>query len=117
MTGATVLMICFIFISFFGPSLGAQLTGQILCGIPWGVYQTVTTVYASEVLPVNLRGYLTSYVNLYVSPFRKAINYAQWRSQMLGYRPVYCLRCPCWCTEPDRYMGLAVSLCYTVQAS
>lgn len=45
-------------------SLGAQLAGQILCGIPWGVYQTVTTVYASEVLPVHLRGYLTSYVNL-----------------------------------------------------
>ena len=26
--------------------------------------QTVTTVYASEVMPANLRGYLTSYVNL-----------------------------------------------------
>lgn len=49
-----------IFISFFGKSLAVQLVGQILCGIPWGVYQTVTTVYASEVLPVNLRGYLTS---------------------------------------------------------
>ncbi|KAK0947533.1 hypothetical protein LTR29_001141 [Friedmanniomyces endolithicus] len=41
-------------------SLGVQLAGQILCGIPWGVYQTVTTVYAAEVMPVNLRGYLTS---------------------------------------------------------
>jgi SP family general alpha glucoside:H+ symporter-like MFS transporter len=48
-----------IFISFFGKTLPIQLVGQILCGIPWGVYQTVTTVYASEVLPVNLRGYLT----------------------------------------------------------
>ncbi|KAK3114935.1 hypothetical protein LTR53_006263 [Teratosphaeriaceae sp. CCFEE 6253] len=64
MTGATVMMIGFIFISFFGKTLGAQLAGQILCGIPWGVYQTVTTVYAAEVMPVNLRGYLTSYVNL-----------------------------------------------------
>lgn len=80
MTGATILMCAFvsyypcypvmlanaaqIFISFFGKSLGAQLAGQILCGIPWGVYQTVTTVYASEVMPANLRGYLTSYVNL-----------------------------------------------------
>lgn len=50
-----------IFISFFGNTLTLQLIGQILCGIPWGVYQTVTTVYASEVLPLNLRGYLTSY--------------------------------------------------------
>ncbi|KAK5116366.1 hypothetical protein LTR62_007913 [Meristemomyces frigidus] len=64
MTGATVMMIAFIFFSFFGESLVLQLVGQILCGIPWGVYQTVTTVYASEVLPINLRGYLTSYVNL-----------------------------------------------------
>jgi len=82
MTGATILMIGFvrplsdsstphvnadtrqIALSFFGMSLGVQLAGQILCGIPWGVYQTVTTVYAAEVMPVNLRGYLTSYVNL-----------------------------------------------------
>lgn len=61
---ATTLMIGFIFISFFGMSLGAQLAGQILCGIPWGAYQTITTVYAAEVLPVSLRGYLTSYVNI-----------------------------------------------------
>ncbi|TKA48740.1 hypothetical protein B0A54_00876 [Friedmanniomyces endolithicus] len=78
MTGATILMIGFvrplsdsgtphvnadtrqIALSFFGMSLGVQLAGQILCGIPWGVYQTVTTVYAAEVMPVNLRGYLTS---------------------------------------------------------
>nr|OQO07282.1 hypothetical protein B0A51_16599 [Rachicladosporium sp. CCFEE 5018] len=64
MTGATVLMMAFIFISFFGETLALQLAGQILCGIPWGAYQTITTVYASEVLPVALRGYLTSYVNL-----------------------------------------------------
>ncbi|KAK6441829.1 hypothetical protein LTR95_001938 [Oleoguttula sp. CCFEE 5521] len=55
MTGATVLMIAFIFISFFGETLALQLAGQILCGIPWGAYQTITTVYASEVLPVALR--------------------------------------------------------------
>jgi len=61
---ATLLMIAFIFISFFSETLGGQLAGQILCGIPWGVYQIVTTVYAAEVLPVALRGYLTSYVNL-----------------------------------------------------
>lgn len=61
---STLLMIAFIFISFFSLSLGGQLAGQILCGIPWGAYQIITTVYAAEVLPVALRGYLTSYVNL-----------------------------------------------------
>jgi len=32
-------------------------------GIPWGVFQTLTTAYAAEVCPVALRGYLTTYVN------------------------------------------------------
>ncbi|KAK7052770.1 MFS general substrate transporter [Favolaschia claudopus] len=36
---------------------------EILCGIPWGVFQTLTITYASEVCPVALRGYLTTYVN------------------------------------------------------
>lgn len=40
------------------------LVGEILCGIPWGVFQTITTTYAAEVSPVALRPYLTSYVNL-----------------------------------------------------
>jgi len=40
------------------------LVGEILCGLPWGVFQTITTAYAAEVTPVALRPYLTTYVNL-----------------------------------------------------
>jgi len=40
------------------------LTLHALLGIPWGVFQTLTITYASEVCPVALRGYLTTYVNL-----------------------------------------------------
>lgn len=54
----------FIFILFFAPSVEVLQVGEILCGIPWGVFQTLTTVYASEVCPVTLRAYLTTYVNL-----------------------------------------------------
>ncbi|KAK0624495.1 General alpha-glucoside permease [Lasiodiplodia hormozganensis] len=54
----------FIFILFFAPSVEVLQVGEILCGIPWGVFQTLTTVYASEVCPVALRAYLTTYVNL-----------------------------------------------------
>ena len=54
----------FIFVLFFAPGVEVLLVGEILCGIPWGVFQTLTTVYAAEVCPVNLRGYLTTYVNL-----------------------------------------------------
>lgn len=38
--------------------------GEVLCGIPWGVFQSLTIVYVAEVRPVNLRAYLTTYVNL-----------------------------------------------------
>lgn len=33
-------------------------------GIPWGVFQMLTTSHAAEVRPVALRGYLTIYVNM-----------------------------------------------------
>ena len=62
--GALFLVTCFIFIVFFATSLPMLLVGEILCGIPWGVFQTLTTAYASEVCPVQLRAYLTTYVNL-----------------------------------------------------
>ncbi|GFZ50428.1 Alpha-glucosides permease MPH2 [Saitozyma sp. JCM 24511] len=57
-------MICFIFIPFFAQNVQMLLAAEILQGIPWGVFQTLTTAYASEVSPVALRPYLTAYVNL-----------------------------------------------------
>jgi SP family general alpha glucoside:H+ symporter-like MFS transporter len=62
--GALVLVIAFIFIPFFAKSIVQLLVGEILLGIPWGVFQTITTTYAAEVCPVALRAYLTTYVNL-----------------------------------------------------
>ncbi|EMT69693.1 General alpha-glucoside permease [Fusarium odoratissimum] len=53
-----------VFITFFSPSVEVLLVGQICQGIPWGVFQTLTTAYTAEVCPVHLRGYLTAYVNL-----------------------------------------------------
>lgn len=53
----------FIAIFFTAPNVNALLAAEILCGVPWGVFQTLTITYASEVCPVALRGYLTTYVN------------------------------------------------------
>jgi len=64
MIGALALVTCLIFIVFFVQSLVQLLVGLILMGIPWGVFQTLTTTYAAEVCPVSLRHYLTTYVNL-----------------------------------------------------
>ena len=62
--GALILVVAFIFLLFFAQNLQTLLAGEILCGIPWGVFQTLTTTYAAEVAPVPLRPFLTTYVNL-----------------------------------------------------
>ncbi|KAJ7624208.1 maltose permease [Mycena polygramma] len=55
-------------ISIFGPvfsqSLPALVASEIVCGLFWGVFQTLTTAYASEVCPIVLRHYLTAYINM-----------------------------------------------------
>jgi SP family general alpha glucoside:H+ symporter-like MFS transporter len=74
-----VLIIGFTAIFFTAQSVIDLQVAEILCGIvstfppllrccanrmqPWGVFQTLTITYASEVCPVALRGYLTTYVN------------------------------------------------------
>ncbi|RDW85675.1 putative alpha-glucoside transport protein-2 [Coleophoma crateriformis] len=57
------LIIAFTAIFFTAPNVETLQVAEILCGIPWGVFQTLTITYASEVCPVALRGYLTTYVN------------------------------------------------------
>ncbi|QIW98069.1 hypothetical protein AMS68_003587 [Peltaster fructicola] len=58
-----VLIAAFTAIFFTAQNVQTLLAAEILCGIPWGVFQTLTISYASEVCPVALRGYLTTYVN------------------------------------------------------
>lgn len=62
--GGMVLMIAFVFISFFGKSVELQVVGQVLCGVPWGIFATIGPAYASELLPLALRPYLTAYTNM-----------------------------------------------------
>ncbi|CAO2649107.1 Nn.00g100560.m01.CDS01 [Neocucurbitaria sp. VM-36] len=64
MIGALFAVNLFIFVVFFAQNIVMLLCGLILCGIPWGVFQTLTCTYAAEVCPVPLRPILTTYVNL-----------------------------------------------------
>lgn len=65
-----VLMWCYailtllIFIPFFAPSLAVLVAGEILCGLCWGQFSITVATYASEVCPLPLRAYLTSYINI-----------------------------------------------------
>ncbi len=62
--GSLVLLSAFIFITVFAQTTGALVAGQILCGLPWGVFATTAPAYASEILPLPLRVYMTSYTNM-----------------------------------------------------
>lgn len=64
MMAALLSIVGFIFILFFARNKETLLVGELLLGLPLGVFQTVTVTYASEVCPVVLRAYLTTYVNL-----------------------------------------------------
>lgn len=63
-SAAIVLLFFCILLPFFAVNLQMLLAGQILCGIPWGVFQTLTINYAAEVMPVALRAYLLSSINM-----------------------------------------------------
>jgi SP family general alpha glucoside:H+ symporter-like MFS transporter len=51
------LIIAFTAIFFTAKDVIALQVAEVLCGIPWGVFQTLTITYASECCPVALRGY------------------------------------------------------------
>ncbi|KAJ7624653.1 trehalose transport-related protein [Roridomyces roridus] len=57
-------LIAAIFGPVFSQSLTALVASEVVCGLFWGVFQTLTTAYASEVCPIVLRHYLTAYINM-----------------------------------------------------
>jgi SP family general alpha glucoside:H+ symporter-like MFS transporter len=44
------MMIAVIFIPFFAQNIQTLFAGQLLAGIPWGIFQTLTTAVCSESL-------------------------------------------------------------------
>lgn len=64
MYGALALAVCFNCLHFFAQNIGMVAAGSTLLGLPFGVFQTLTITYASDVMPSTLRPYLTTYINL-----------------------------------------------------
>lgn len=52
---------------FFAQNLGMLFAGEILCGLPWGAFQTLTTTYAADIAPPVLRPFMTTWNNACVS--------------------------------------------------
>lgn len=64
MLGAYALVVAFVFVSFFATNVVTLLVGQILLGMPFGMFQALASTYASDVCPPQVRPYLTTYINL-----------------------------------------------------
>ncbi|MCJ1256302.1 hypothetical protein MMC24_004123 [Lignoscripta atroalba] len=62
--GSLLVLSCFICMTFFATNIVILCVGEVLCGLPWGVFATIAPAYASEVLPLSLRVYFTSYTNM-----------------------------------------------------
>jgi MFS transporter, SP family, general alpha glucoside:H+ symporter len=64
MMGALIWICLFVCLAFFSFNIEMLLASEILCGLSWGIFQTLSTTYAAEVMPTILRAYLTSNVNM-----------------------------------------------------
>ncbi|KAJ6004823.1 general substrate transporter [Penicillium herquei] len=61
---ALIVEVGFTFITFFASDITVLCVGQILMGVPWGIFATSAPAYASEILPMVLRIYFTSFTNM-----------------------------------------------------
>jgi SP family general alpha glucoside:H+ symporter-like MFS transporter len=59
-----VVMTLVIFVPVFATNIYVLFAGSLLMGIPWGVFQVLTTAYAAELCPMAVRAHLTSFVNI-----------------------------------------------------
>ncbi|CZS94005.1 related to transporter (major facilitator superfamily) [Rhynchosporium agropyri] len=64
MIGSLIFMILGSLIPCFAPSVWVLVLGQFICGIPWGIFQTLPTAYAVEIAPAPLRPLLCSAINI-----------------------------------------------------
>ncbi|KAJ5113635.1 general substrate transporter [Penicillium angulare] len=64
---ACVVSIGAVFMQFFATTNGLLLAGKIINGVCLGFYQTVAASYCSEIVPLVLRGSVTSGVNLFIA--------------------------------------------------
>jgi SP family general alpha glucoside:H+ symporter-like MFS transporter len=64
MYGALLAAVSFNFLHFFAQNIGMVVAGSVLLGFPYGIFQTLTVSYASDITPTTIRPYLTTYINL-----------------------------------------------------
>ncbi|GJN91928.1 hypothetical protein Rhopal_004953-T1 [Rhodotorula paludigena] len=59
MIGGLLWNFAFAFLIFFSRDLPMLLAGNMLCGLPWGMFAIAAVAYAVEVVPTQIRSYLS----------------------------------------------------------
>lgn len=57
-------MLAMIFGTVFSQNIATLAVAEYLLQLPWGAFSSLGPAYASEIAPVALRGFLTTYINL-----------------------------------------------------
>ncbi|KAF2228089.1 MFS transporter [Elsinoe ampelina] len=63
--GGLMALNAFIFVFYFGNSLGVLLLSQLLEGIPWGIFIANAPAYCSEIVPLRLRAPATQMLQMF----------------------------------------------------
>lgn len=63
--GGLMFLNAFIFVFYFGNSLGVLLLSQLLEGIPWGIFIANAPAYCSEIVPLRLRAPATQMLQMF----------------------------------------------------
>ncbi|ORY28941.1 general substrate transporter, partial [Naematelia encephala] len=62
--GGLIVITALIFMTFFAPNIQVLAASLALSGVPFGMFGIMGSAYASEICPLALRGFLTSFVNI-----------------------------------------------------
>ncbi|GLB19520.1 hypothetical protein AtubIFM61612_009427 [Aspergillus tubingensis] len=64
LSGMMVWLTGSLFLFAFAQNLGMMVAAMVLCGIPWGAFQTGCIAYSSEMVPTCLRPFVTAWIGI-----------------------------------------------------
>lgn len=63
--GGLMFLNAFIFVFYFAQSLSVMFVGQLLEGVPWGIFIANAPAYCSEIVPIKLRAPATQMLQMF----------------------------------------------------
>ncbi|KAH8673385.1 general substrate transporter [Xylariales sp. PMI_506] len=64
LSGMMIMLTGCLFLFAFAKDLGMIVAAMVMCGIPWGAFQTGCIAYSSEMVPTCLRPFVTAWIGI-----------------------------------------------------